>query len=119
VTEDEIDQLVDRDPSYRREAYLFALDGLEFTVHRLGRAGHVTGRELLYGLRDLALERFGPMAATVFEHWGVRTTDDFGRIVFALVEVHRLSRRDEDTLEEFHDVFDFAAEFEHRHGWLP
>ena len=114
---DDIDWLVEKEPRYRREAYLFVLEGLEFTVQKLKREGHVTGVELLYGLRDLALEKFGLMASTVLEHWGVVSTDDFGQVVFRLVEANRLGRREEDTVEEFHDVFDLRSELERRHGW--
>lgn len=117
MIEDDIDLLVERDPRYRREAYLFTIEALEYTVQRLGREGHISGRELLQGVRDLAVERFGPMAWTVFDHWGVRASEDFGRIVFALVEIRRLSRREEDTIEDFQGVFDFASEFESAKDW--
>jgi len=115
---DDIDWIVEKDGRFKKEAYLFVLDALEFTVQRLRREGHVTGVELLYGIRDLALERFGLMAGDVLEHWGVRTTDDFGAIVFRLVEADRLGRRPEDTAEEFHAVFDLKAELERRHDWF-
>lgn len=115
---DDIDWIVEKDSRYRREAYQFVLEALEYTVQRLRREGHVSGVELLHGIRDLAVERYGLMAADVLEHWGVRTTDDCGAIVFRLVEANRLGRREEDAPEEFHDVFDLRAELERRHDWF-
>src|SRR6185436_20564505 len=67
---------------------------------------HVSGPELLDGLRDLALREFGLMARTVFKMWGIRRTDDFGEIVFNLVAAGLMSKTDEDTREDFRNVFD-------------
>jgi len=71
---------------YKPNAYRFTLDAVGFTVRALEENRHVSGNELLDGIRRLALDRFGPMAKTVFEQWGVVTTEDFGAIVFQLVE---------------------------------
>jgi len=73
---------------------------------------HISGRELAGGVRDLAIERFGPMARTVLEHWGIRRTEDVGEIVFALVECGILIKRDEDSMDDFVNVFDFDQAFE-------
>ena len=67
---------------------------------------HVTGKELLEGVRDLALREFGLMARTVFQQWGIQRTDDFGEIVFNLVEAGLMSKTDEDTRRDFHEVYD-------------
>src|SRR5439155_18738034 len=72
---------------------------------------HVTGRELLDGIRRLGLERFGPMAPTVFEAWGVRRTADFGEIVFNMVEIGFLGKTDTDSRDDFKDGYDFDAAF--------
>jgi uncharacterized repeat protein (TIGR04138 family) len=71
----------------------------------------VTGFELLVGIRDLALERYGPMAKAVLNSWGVRTTDDFGAIVFNMVNAGLLSKTEEDHIEDFHAVYDFDDAF--------
>ncbi len=71
---------------------------------------HVRSRELLEGIRSLALQEFGLMARTVFRMWGVQTTEDFGRIVFNLVEAGLVTKTDEETLADFRDVFDFDAD---------
>ncbi|HEY3324593.1 MAG TPA: Minf_1886 family protein [Planctomycetota bacterium] len=110
--EQKISQILLRDERYKREAYLFVQEGLEFTVHRRGKRGHVTGPELLFGLRDMARERFGLMARTVLNQWGIRKTADFGEIVFNLVEEQIMSKQDSDTREDFANVYDFEEAFD-------
>ncbi len=97
---------------YKFEAYSFVMAALHHTVSRLPKARHVTGKELLEGIRDYALEQFGPMARTVLQYWGIRKTDDFGKVVFALVEVGILRKQPEDKLEDFKNVFDFKEAFD-------
>ena len=110
-------EVVRRDPRYTYEAYEFVFAALGHTQRLLkrvpregeGEAGpqhHVTGPELLDGIRDLALREFGLMARTVFRLWGINKTDDFGEIVFKLIKATRLSKSDRDEPEDFHDVFD-------------
>jgi uncharacterized repeat protein (TIGR04138 family) len=105
------------DGRYRPEAYYFLLEALDFTLSGLEAPRHVSGRELLDGIRRLALQRFGPTSRLVFEHWGVRTTEDFGRIVFQLVERGVLSKTETDSIEDFADGFDFKTIFEDRYTW--
>jgi uncharacterized repeat protein (TIGR04138 family) len=99
-------------PRYQESAYLFVLAALNHVIERLPEPRHISGRELAEGVRDLALERFGPMARTVIEHWGIEETKDVGEIVFALVECNVLIKQEEDTPADFIDVFDFDAAFE-------
>lgn len=101
-----------RDGRYHPEAYAFVMEGLNFTVHRLSQPRHITGRELLEGLRLYGLDQFGPLTTQVFEHWGIRTTEDFGRIVFALVEHRLLRKTEEDSLEDFKSGYEFSAAFD-------
>jgi uncharacterized repeat protein (TIGR04138 family) len=112
----ELEEVVRRDPRYAYEAYEFLYAALAHTQKILGRqtaeeAGpeqvqHVSGRQLLEGVRDLALREFGLMARTVFRLWGINKTDDFGEIVFNLVEAKLMSKTDEDTRADFRDVYD-------------
>jgi uncharacterized repeat protein (TIGR04138 family) len=106
---------------YDERAYLFVLAGIEFLQSRLDRRRHVTGQELAWACRDLALERFGLVARTVLDCWQVRETIDFGRIVFALVGVGLLSTQPGDRVEDFDDVFDFARAFDESYApsWRP
>ncbi|MEJ2539700.1 MAG: hypothetical protein P8188_06985 [Gemmatimonadota bacterium] len=78
---------------------------------------HISGRELALGMRDVAIERFGLMARTVLSHWGLETTEDVGRIVFALVECGVLVKQEGDRIEDFRDVFDFQEVFEDAYPW--
>lgn len=96
---------------YRPQAYLFVLAALHVTVGRLPEPRHITGRELLEGIRLYGLDQFGPLTAQVLAHWGVHTTEDFGEIVFHLVEAKLLGKTEEDSLEDFKGVYDFAAAF--------
>ena len=87
LAENVIDRLRRRYPSYHETAYLFILSALHFSIDRLGEPRHVTGRELAEGCRDLALQRWGLLARSVLEYWGITCTRDLGEIVFALVEL--------------------------------
>jgi uncharacterized repeat protein (TIGR04138 family) len=104
-----------REPHYSIEAYMFVCEAVNYTSRRLGKRRDVRGRELLDGLCDLALERYGYMAHLVFEHWGVTRTDDFGEIVFNLVDVGLLRRTEQDSKEDFHDVFDLRQTLRERY----
>jgi uncharacterized repeat protein (TIGR04138 family) len=106
-----------RDGTYKEEAYYFLLEALEITIHGLKKRRHVDGRELLDGVRRLALRRFGPTSRMVFEYWGIRKTDDFGRIVFQLIDAGVLSKTETDSPEDFAGVYDFKTEFEDGYGW--
>jgi uncharacterized repeat protein (TIGR04138 family) len=117
-------EVVQRDPRYAYEAYEFLFHALQHTQKQLGREPpenvegdaaldkrhHVSGRELLIGIRDLARREFGLMARTVFQQWGVHQTDDFGNMVFNLVKANLLSKTDEDTITDFHAVYDLDKE---------
>lgn len=114
------ERILSRDSRYTREAYLFIYEALAFTQKRLGRDDpeldaaqrHVSGGELLAGIRDYAAEIFGPLAPTVFREWGVRRTQDFGELVFNLVEHDLLGKTEEDHREDFADGFDFDTAFD-------
>ena len=111
-------KIVRRDPRYAYEAYEFIYAALNYTqklLDRVPREGsavdpgpqyHVSGRELLRGIREFALREFGLMARTVFRQWGVNRTDDFGDIVFNLVEENLMSKTDADSRADFRDVYD-------------
>ena len=107
--------IVRHDPRYAYEAYEFVFAALDHTVRALGKADaekaeagsrHVTGGELLQGVRELALLEFGYMARTVFRQWGVNCTGDFGEIVFNLIEAELMSKTPEDNRADFQDQYD-------------
>jgi uncharacterized repeat protein (TIGR04138 family) len=109
---DVLRDLVAKDPRFRPDAYRFVFEALDYTLKALGReGGHVSGRELLEGIRDFALEQFGGLAGLVFDQWGVRTTADVGEIVFNLVEAGLMGKTKTDSREDFRDVYDFRDVF--------
>jgi uncharacterized repeat protein (TIGR04138 family) len=112
-----MERLRKRHPAYNETAYLFILAALHYTIERVGEARHISGRELAEGCRDLAIERFGLMARSVLEFWGIRSTRDLGEIVFALVECGVLVKQDGDCVDEFCDVFNFSEAFERNYPW--
>lgn len=114
---DPLRKLALRDGRYAPEAYAFLFESLEHAVKLAGRETaegverHVTGQELLAGLREHAGELFGPLAAEVWRRWGVRESLDWGRIVFLLVESGMLNRQENDTIEDFRSDLDFDRAF--------
>lgn len=113
--------VVRRDPRYAYEAYVFVFQAIDHTLKMLGRdlpdettdahdpRFHLTGRQLVEGLCDFARQEFGLMAPAVFRLWGVRRTDDFGEIVFNLIDADLMSRTAEDSRVDFHALFDLDA----------
>jgi len=97
--------------AFDSKAFYFIYEALEYTMHKLEVRGHVSGQQLLEGIRRLALEKFGMLAPTVFNQWGVYKTEDFGRIVFKLVENNAMGRTEEDAEEDFQGVYDFDNAF--------
>jgi uncharacterized repeat protein (TIGR04138 family) len=100
-----------RDGKYNERAYVFVLAALEFAQTRLPARRHLTGVELAWACRDFALQQFGMLAASVLAYWGIRTTEDFGQIVFMLIDVGLLARQPTDRIEDFERVYEFAEEF--------
>ena len=120
--EEVLEQILARDPRYHRDAYLFVREALDFTQKQVvkessGQLRHVTGQELLDGVRQYALSQFGPMTITVFEEWGLRRCRDFGEIVFNMVETGLLSKTESDSREDFDAGYDFHDAF--RKPFLP
>jgi len=117
-----IEQVLACDPRYPREAYLFLRDALDHTQeqiarHDQGRERHVTGQELLHGIREFSLAQFGPMALMVFDDWGIRAGEDFGSMVFNMVGAGLLGKTEQDCLDDFRGGYDFEEAF--RKPFLP
>jgi len=107
---------------YPIEAYQFIREGLEYSVGRVqagardmqssaGDGNHVTGQQLCMGLLDFAIARYGMLAPAVLERWRIHRTDDFGRMVFAMIDVGIMAKTPSDSLEDFRSVYDFAEVF--------
>lgn len=110
---DIIERIYDKDSRYRHDAYLFIMEALSYTQKKFKRYRHVSGDELLEGMRELLLNKFGPMTITVLNYWGIRSTDDFGNIVFNLVDNRVLSKTDDDNIEHFRNRYSFDEVFNH------
>ena len=106
-----LNDILTRDRRYHPDAYAFVLATLQDTVRRLERPRHVTGQELLDGLRRYALDQFGPMTLTVLSAWNLNSTDDLGAVVFNLIESGLLTKTPEDRPEDFHHVYSFPQAF--------
>ena len=114
--EEALNLILKEDRRYAAEAYFFVRTALDFTIKLYskpdsGPARHVSGRELLEGLRQFALKEFGPMAFTVLKTWGLTCTEDFGGIVFNLVSKGVLGKTSEDRQEDFAGGYNFEAAF--------
>lgn len=112
-----LDELRRRNPRYAESAYLFLLSALQRCMEGLERPRHVSGAELAESARELALDRYGPLARTVLEHWGIHSTADLGEIVFLLVECGVLIKEPTDTREDFEGLFSFEQAFEVEYPW--
>jgi len=107
------------DTRFDRKAYTFVRQALDHTVkevkrknpERTGKSAHVSGGELLQGIRTHALEQFGPLTKTVLNSWGITRCADFGDIVFNLIEYNVFSKTENDRREDFSDIYDFDEAF--------
>jgi uncharacterized repeat protein (TIGR04138 family) len=115
---DRFHQTVRNDGRYPLDAYEFLHRGLDHTTRRLygerdcdASPRHISGTQLCDGLRELALQQWGRLAAEVLRRWGITSTRDFGEMVFVLVEAGLLGKQDEDRIEDFVAVYDFEQAF--------
>lgn len=113
------EKMIAKAGNYPEQAFQFVRDGLSYTTDLLSRDDdslteedrHVSGQELCLGMRDLAIKRYGALAGLVLSHWHIHRTEDFGRIVFAMVDEGLMRATAQDSIEDFRDVFDFAEAF--------
>ena len=120
--EEALEQILARDPRYPRDAYHFVREGLDYTQNSLtkatrGQLRHISGQELLAGIREYALRQFGPMTITVFEEWNIRECRDFGELVFNMVESGMLAKTEKDSRADFEGGYNFDDAF--RKPFLP
>jgi len=116
-----LEQVVHECGRYPIEAFEFIRQGLTHTVEQIhgkrkthdphDQSYHVSGQQLCWGLRSYALSRYGHMAYAVLLHWNISRTDDFGKIVFALIDSKLMAKTDDDDIRDFHNVYDFATAF--------
>lgn len=120
--QDLVDEICSKDARYKPEAYEFVLQGLTFTQKKLKKLNlhnakhptgqaHVSGGQLAFGLRDFAINQYGALAPQVLAHWGINQTEDFGNIVFSLIDKKLLAKTENDSLADFVLVYDFKEAF--------
>jgi len=114
--DEKVEMILAKDSRYARDAYAFVRESLDFTQKNIGKENrgqvrHITGQELLDGIRQFALNQFGPMAVTVLEEWGVHNSRDFGEIVFNMVEIELLAKTENDNRDDFNNGYDFTDAF--------
>lgn len=114
-----LSQVFKDDGRYSIQAVQFVREGYSYTVSKLGAEPslsrterHVSGEQLCDGLRQLALQRWGLMAGSVLAHWNIKTTGDFGEIVFIMVNSGHMKKQPTDQLDDFDGVFDFDEVFD-------
>ena len=111
-----LESVVANDPRYQRDGYIFLRDALDFTTKQQKKikgvsVRHVTGPELLDGVRQYALKEFGPMVMTVFDSWGIHSCEDIGHMVFNLIGAGVFGKTEEDSIKDFKNVYDFEEAF--------
>jgi uncharacterized repeat protein (TIGR04138 family) len=130
---DVLDIIIQKDSRYEKGAYYFLRHALDFTIKKgkegkgvkkgetgkkgeVGKkgepGGHISGQQLLEGIREYALEQYGPMTLTLFSEWGIKQCSDFGEIVFNLVDYGVLGKTEDDSRADFADGYNFHDAFE-------
>ena len=120
--EEVLEKIVAKDGRYHRDAYIFVREALDHTQKLVlkenkGQPRHVSGQELLDGIRQFGLSQYGPMTITVLEEWGIKACGDFGEIVFNMVESGLLAKTERDTRADFETGYDFDEAF--RKPYMP
>ncbi|HNT34905.1 MAG TPA: hypothetical protein PKH07_07905 [bacterium] len=110
-------ELLSRRTIYRPEAYVFVLQGMQYTQKKLEKPRHLTGQEFARSLAAFARHLYGALAKDVLAEWGIKKTIDFGHIVYDLIEMGQMSKRPEDSLEDFRDIYDFDDELGSGFDW--
>ena len=121
--DEKVEMILVKDSRYSRDAYSFVRESLDFTQKNIGKENrgqvrHITGQELLDGIRQFALNQFGPMVVTVLEEWGIHNSRDFGEIVFNMVEIELLAKTENDNRDDFNNGYDFTDAFR-KPFWPP
>ncbi len=112
-TEDLLAPILKHDPRYTEAAYFFVREALDHIVRQLEAPRHISGQELLDGIREYALAEYGPLTKRVLSEWGINECIDFGNLVFNLVNEGLLGKTDEDSIDDFSGGYDFTEAFVH------
>ena len=58
------------------------------------------------------MQQYGYMAKVVLNNWGLRTTGDFGEIVYNLIGIGWMKKSASDERAHFDNVYDFDEAFQ-------
>ena len=108
-----------QDTPYPIDAYQFVRRGLEYTVQHIHEhpelldeeERHVDGAQLTLGLIDFAVAQYGKLARMVLQRWNITRSEDFGQIVFAMVNGGIMQATEQDSIEDFDQVIEFSQAF--------
>ncbi len=110
-----LEEVSQQDGRYNPKAVRFVYEGLGYTGRKIvNQPGHVTGQTLCEGLRQLALEKWGRLSLLVLNTWQLKTTRDFGEIVYLLIKHKWMRAQPTDSIDDFNDVYDFKTAFKDR-----
>ncbi|MCA8939108.1 MAG: hypothetical protein KDB07_04845 [Planctomycetes bacterium] len=114
--EESVKRILRKDSRYARNAYVFAFQGLDFTMRETlglgdGERRHVSAEEMLRGMKECAINEYGDMARHVWEDWGIYSTLDWGNIIFNLIDANLMHANQDDRIEDFAGVYDFDQAF--------
>jgi len=107
-----LEQIAAEDGRYSTQAIRFVYEALGYTAKNVAiEPKHVSGETLCEGLKKLALEKWGRLAMLVLNTWGIKTTRDFGEIVWLMIRNEWMSAQPTDSINDFNDVFNFKTAF--------
>jgi len=110
-----VEKIINNDPRFSEEAYEFISDAVIYTTQRIEKKAnttrHISGQELLEGIKHFAISQFGPLTQEVLATWGITDTISIGHIVFNMVDHHLLGSTEEDSIDDFKNGFDFNTAF--------
>ena len=118
-----IEEIAKEDGRYDVRGLKFVFEGLAATIDKFRQQEepeamlhHISGQELAWGLSEVAQKRWGRLAAMVLEHWGIRSTRDFGEIVYLMIDYGWMTSQETDAIDDFEQVFDFSEVFEKQYA---
>lgn len=106
-----IKNILKMDRRFHEDAYVFVLSALDYALSKLEKPRHLSAKELLRAIKEYGVQQYGPMTLTVLEFWGIQSTEDFGTIVFNMIEEGVLRKQETDSLDDFKDVYDLKEAF--------
>ncbi len=107
-----LDEIAKEDGRFSAAALKFVYEGLGYTAKKIpAEPAHITGQTLCEGLKRLAIEKWGRLAMLPLQNWNIKTTRDFGEIVYLMIQHGWMSAQPTDSIDDFNNVYDFKTVF--------